>query len=143
MNQRGPIIIIEDDLDDQELLTEVFRELAYENPIRFFTSGYDALDYLNTTHEKPFIILSDINLPKLSGIELRDKIMQNELLRLKCIPYLFFTTAASQQAIVDAYSNSAQGFFVKPTNYNHLVTVIRKIIDYWLECRSPNYISGV
>lgn len=139
MNQRGPIIVIEDDVDDQELLTEAFKQLAYENPITFFNSGLDALDYLNTTDEQPFIILSDVNLPKLTGIELRDKIIQNESLRLKCIPYLFFTTAASQQTIVDAYSKSAQGFFVKPTKYQHLVVVLRKIIDYWMECRSPNY----
>lgn len=141
MNHSGPIIIIEDDLDDQELLTDAFKELAYENIVRFFTTGFDALEYLNTTEEKPFIILSDINLPKISGIELRNKITQNEELRLKCIPYLFFTTAASQQAIIEAYSKSAQGFFVKPTKYEHLIVMLRKIIDYWQECRSPNYLK--
>ncbi|RYZ82348.1 MAG: response regulator, partial [Proteobacteria bacterium] len=104
MNPRGPIIVIEDDEDDQELITDAFKELGYENIIRFFSSGIVALDYLHTTDEKPFIILSDINLPKLTGIELRNRIIENESLRLKCIPYLFFTTAASQQAIVDAYS---------------------------------------
>ncbi len=139
MNPRGPIIVIEDDEDDQELITDAFKELGYENIIRFFSSGIVALDYLHTTEEKPFIILSDINLPKLTGIELRDRIIENESLRLKCIPYLFFTTAASQQAIVDAYSKSAQGFFVKPTKYEHLVQMLRKIVEYWQECRSPNY----
>lgn len=139
MNPRGPIIVIEDDEDDQELITDAFKELGYENIIRFFSSGIVALDYLHTTDEKPFIILSDINLPKLTGIELRNRIIENESLRLKCIPYLFFTTAASQQAIVDAYSKSAQGFFVKPIKYEHLVQMLRKIIEYWQECRSPNY----
>lgn len=141
MNQRGPIIVIEDDRDDQEILVEAFKELAYENQIVFFDSALEALDYLFKTNEKPFLILSDINLPKLTGLELRDKIIENESLRLKCIPYLFFTTAASQQSIVDAYSKSAQGFFVKPTNYTHLIQMLRKIIDYWLECHSPNYLK--
>jgi CheY-like chemotaxis protein len=141
MNKKGPIIIIEDDKDDQELLAEVFEELGYENEVRFFDSGEVVIQYLNTTTEKPFIILSDINLPQLTGLELRDKILENEALRLKCIPYLFFTTAASQQAIVDAYSRSAQGFFVKPASYDHILSMIRKIIEYWTECRSPNYIE--
>jgi CheY-like chemotaxis protein len=141
MNKKGPIIIIEDDKDDQELLAEVFEELGYVNEVRFFNSGEVVLQYLNTTTEKPFIILSDINLPQLTGLELRDKILENEALRLKCIPYLFFTTAASQQAIVDAYSRSAQGFFVKPASYDHILSMIRKIIEYWTECRSPNYIE--
>jgi CheY-like chemotaxis protein len=141
MNKKGPIIIIEDDKDDQELLAEVFEELGYDNEVRFFDSGEVVLQYLNTTIEKPFIILSDINLPQLTGLELRDKILENEALRLKCIPYLFFTTAASQQAIVDAYSRSAQGFFVKPASYDQILSMIRKIIEYWTECRSPNYIE--
>src|SRR5688572_24027832 len=141
MNKRGPIIVIEDDKDDQELLSEVFRELEFDNTVRFFESGEAVLEYLNTTDDKPFIILSDINLPQLTGIQLRDKILEHEALRLKCIPYLFFTTAASQTAIVEAYSKSAQGFFVKPSSYTHILVMIRKIVDYWQECKSPNYIE--
>ena len=49
-------------------------------------------------------------MPKLSGMELREKVHANESLRLKCIPYLFFTTSAEQQHVIDAYSKSVQGF---------------------------------
>lgn len=61
----------------------------------------------------PFIILSDINMPKLNGLELRKKLKTNADLQLKCIPYLFFSTAANQPAVVEAYSMSAQGLFYK------------------------------
>lgn len=61
----------------------------------------------------PFIILSDINMPKLNGLELHKKLKTNADLQLKCIPYLFFSTAANQPAVVEAYSMSAQGFFIK------------------------------
>ena len=141
MNKKGPIIVIEDDLDDQALLSDALKDLKYDNEIRYFVSGEAVLTYLNNTKERPFIILSDINMPELSGLELRNKIFEHENLRMKCIPYLFFTIAASQNAVVNAYSKSAQGFFVKPASYEKLLIMLRKIIDYWQECRSPNYIE--
>ena len=141
MNKRGPIIIIEDDLEDQDILTDVFRELKYKNEIVFFSEGEKALQYLITTKVEPFIIFSDINMPKLSGMELREKVHQNEDLRIKSIPYLFFTTSAEQKHVVDAYSKSIQGFFVKPSDYNEIKETIRAIIIYWQMCVSPNYVK--
>ena len=85
-DKNGPIIIIEDDSDDQELLTEVFQKLNYGNKVIFFSEGEKALDYLNTTTEPPFLILSDINLPKLDGIALRRKLKTDARLSNKCIP---------------------------------------------------------
>ncbi|MEO6550138.1 MAG: response regulator [Ferruginibacter sp.] len=141
MNKIGPIIIIEDDRGDQELLNLVFRELDFENEIIFFEDSEKALDYLTRSTIEPFIILSDINMPKLNGIELREKIITNEDLRLKCIPYLFFSTSAEQKYVVDAYSKSVQGFFVKPDSFDKLKRTIKLIVEYWQECESPNYIK--
>lgn len=141
MNKNGPIIVIEDDRDDQELMSEVFEELGYKNEILFFEDGELALHHLESNHVEPFIVFSDINMPKLNGMELRDKIHNNEDLRLKCIPYLFFSTSSEQQFIIDAYSKSVQGFFVKPTNYTDLRNTIKTIIEYWKACVSPNYLK--
>jgi two-component SAPR family response regulator len=139
MNKTGPIIIIEDDLDDQETLTDVFKALNYSNEIIFFSDGEKALDYLVNTEIEPFIIFSDINMPRLNGVELREKVHNNEDLRIKSIPYLFFTTSAEQKYVIDAYSKSIQGFFVKPSSYEALKKTIRTIVEYWQECVSPNY----
>ena len=141
MNKGGPIIIIEDDLDDQEVLSEVFQELAYKNEIIFFGDGEKALEYLINTKVEPFIIFSDVNMPKLSGMELRQKVHENEDLRLKSIPYLFFSTSAEQDHVVDAYSKSVQGFFVKPSSYSEIKETIKTIVEYWNKCVSPNYIK--
>ena len=141
MNKGGPIIIIEDDLDDQEVLHLVFKELDCKNEIVFFADGEQALEYLSGTTIEPFIIFSDINMPKLSGMELREKIHQNEDLRLMSIPYLFFSTSAEQRHVVDAYSKSVQGFFIKPTDYGKIKETIATILDYWNKCVSPNYIK--
>ncbi|KFF03348.1 response regulator [Flavobacterium reichenbachii] len=140
MNKGGPIIIIEDDLDDQDILTDVFKELDYKNKIIFFSDGEKALEYLTFTDVEPFIIFSDINMPKLSGIDLRAKIHENEDLRLKSIPYLFFSTSAEQKHVIDAYSKSIQGFFVKPSEYGEIKRIIKTIVSYWEACVSPNYI---
>lgn len=142
MNKRGPIIIIEDDMDDQDILTDIFKELNYKNELIFFADSLKALEYLTDTVTEPFLVLSDINMPKLNGMELREKIHNNEDLRLKSIPYLFFSTSAEQEHVIDAYSRSIQGFFVKPHSYDKLKSTIIKIVEYWQECESPNYIKN-
>jgi CheY-like chemotaxis protein len=138
MNKNGPIIVIEDDIDDQEVLVEIFQKLGYANKIIFFQDGNEALVYLNKSEVQPFLILSDINMPKLNGFELRNMVFTNEQLQTKCIPYLFFTTAANKKSVVDAYTMSVQGFFIKPNSMLALENTIRKIVEYWQECIAPN-----
>ncbi len=141
MNKNGAIIIVEDDADDQELFSMVFRELNYKNEIIFFSDGQEALTYLTAQTSEPFIVFSDINMPKLNGIELRKQIHENESIRIKTIPYLFFTTSAEQRDVIDAYSKSIQGFFIKPSSLQDLTGLIKIIIDYWKHCVSPNYVN--
>lgn len=138
MNRNGPVIIIEDDADDQEILQEVFDRLGYSNKPLFFKSGQAAIDYLLSTDEIPFLILSDINMPVMDGFEMRSKIKTDAQLQLKCIPYLFFTTASSQRAVIDAYSLSVQGFFIKQNSMEESEATIRVIMEYWKRCASPN-----
>lgn len=138
MNKQGPIIIIEDDLDDQDTLTEIFQKLDYGNEIVFFSDGDKALQYLNNLDIHPFLILSDVNMPKINGFELRSKIFTNELLKTKCIPYLFFTTAATKNSVLEAYALSVQGFFLKTNSMAELEKTIKRIVEYWKECIAPS-----
>lgn len=137
-NKSGPIIIIEDDADDQDVLTEVFKKLNYPNKILFFFDGQEALDFINDSEDSPFLILSDINMPKLSGFALREKLKTDAKLNIKCIPYLFFSTALSQKSVIDAYSLSVQGFFVKQNSMLELEKTIFAIMEYWRRCAAPN-----
>lgn len=138
MNKGGPVVIIEDDEDDQMFLAEIFKKLPYKNKIVFFKDGTEALDYLNRTEIQPFLILSDVNMPKINGFELRSMIHTNEQLQLKCIPYLFFTTYANKQSVIDAYAMSVQGFFVKPDGMGALEKTIKTIMEYWTQCIAPS-----
>lgn len=138
LNKNGPIIIIEDDADDQELIAEVFHKLNYQNKLYFLADGDDAYDHIVASSDKPFLILSDINMPRLSGFALRDKLKTDEKLNHKCIPYLFFSTAGDQKSVIDAYSSSVQGFFMKQTKMSELEKTISVIMEYWRRCAAPN-----
>jgi CheY-like chemotaxis protein len=138
MNKNGPIIVIEDDQDDQDILVEIFKKLGYSNEIVYFTDGNLALAYINRTDVNPFLILSDINMPRINGFELRTKVFTNEQLQTKCIPYLFFTTGANKKSVIDAYALSVQGFFKKPTSMAALEKTVFKIVEYWKECIAPS-----
>ncbi len=139
MNKHGAIIVVEDDKDDREVLQSVFDSLDVKNEIKFFADGAEALDYLNDFTVQPFLILSDVNLPKISGLELKKIVQKSPMERLRRIPFIFFTTSPDIKNVQEAYSTSVQGFFIKPGNYEHLKNIIKSIIHYWQECQSPEY----
>lgn len=141
LNKQGPIVVIEDDVDDQDILKEIFANLNYPNKVLFFGDGERALAYITESGDLPFLILSDINLPKLSGFALREKLKTDSKLSNKCIPYLFFSTASDQRSVIDAYSQSVQGFFKKPSLISELESTIRTIMEYWRRCAAPNDFS--
>jgi CheY-like chemotaxis protein len=140
MNRNGPIIIIEDDVDDQEMLREIFTELKAANELIFLASGRIALEYLKDPSVKPFLVISDINLPVMSGFEVRAAIDQHEDVRIRCIPYVFLSTSSSLNTICDAFALSVQGFFTKPASYRELKETIQCILLYWQKGKSPNHV---
>jgi len=138
MSVKGPIISIEDDFDDQFLIRSVVEELQIPNPLIFFSNGLEALLYLETTKEQPFVILCDINMPVMNGMELRDRIEENEFLRKKSIPFIFLSTADNPHIIAKAYDSTIQGFFKKENSFEDLKGRIKIIFDYWQSCLHPN-----
>lgn len=134
----GPIIAIEDDADDQFLLKTAISELNISNNIVFFENGLQALNYLETTQDQPFLILCDINMPVMNGLELRENIDRNDYLKKKSIPFVFLSTADNPQIVDAAYDSKIQGFYKKLSNFNEYQKQIRIIIDYWKYCLHPN-----
>jgi CheY-like chemotaxis protein len=106
--------------DDQYLIRQALERLALHNPIIPLTDGEQALDYLLATQERPFLILCDINMPLMDGLELRRRVNANEELHKKSSPFVFLTTTASECAIEEAYKESVQGFYQKSTTYEGL-----------------------
>ncbi|HKH62480.1 MAG TPA: response regulator [Flavitalea sp.] len=139
MNSKdGPLIIVEDDIDDQEIIKEVLQSLGVSNTLLLFSDGFEALTYLQTTSDQPFLILCDINLPKLNGLELREEINADHRLRRKSVPFVFYSTNASRDAVKKAYDLTVQGFFIKNHTLEQLRDTLSLIVSYWSECKHPN-----
>ena len=127
------ILIIEDDEDDREILKEIFRDLGYKNNLVFFADSTQVVEYLRRPEIQPFIIISDINMPKLGGFELRNIILNEEILMDKDIPYIFISNAQDEHSIKQANKLSIQGFIQKGDDYNKYKEKIRNLVDYWKE----------
>lgn len=138
MSKKGPIIVIEDDTDDQFLLKTAVSELGIANKLIFFENGLDALIYLESTKDQPFIILCDINMPVMNGLELREQIENNEYLKKKSIPFVFLSTADNPHIVEIAYNSKIQGFYKKVNNFMEFKRQISIITDYWQHCLHPN-----
>lgn len=134
MSKSGPIIIVEDDQDDQEMIKRILSGMNVENEIKTYFDGEDALQYLKTTSEDPFIIICDINMPIVNGLRLKEEIEKDPLLKEKSIPFVYLSTSANPQQVKKAYALSTQGFFLKGQSYDALKTSVKQIIEYWKHC---------
>lgn len=137
----APIIILDDDTDDHFIFAEICKNLEIKSELRFFKAGNELLDYLRNTEEKPFIIICDINMPQMNGIELRKNINADKVLREKSIPFVFFSTAASDEQVAAAYQLTVQGFFLKEQTFAETQETLRLILNYWKKCKHPNAVQ--
>jgi CheY-like chemotaxis protein len=137
--KNGPIILVEDDMDDQEIIIDALKTLGLQNEIKTFDTGQKALDFLKIMEKQPFLIISDVNLPVMNGLQLKSEIQNNEYLRSKSIPFIFLTTSGDKKAVEEAYDLQVQGFFVKEITYEGINKQLRGIVDYWKSCRHPNF----
>jgi len=137
--KNGPILLIEDDVDDQEIIIDALETMGVQNEIKTFDNGQKALDFLKIMVEQPFLIISDVNLPVMNGLQLKYEIQNNEYLRTKSIPFIFLTTSGDKKAVEEAYQLQVQGFFVKEITYEGINKQLRGIMDYWKNCKHPNF----
>lgn len=134
-----PILLIEDDSDDKELLEMALQDLGVTNPLIWFSNCAKALEHMKTTTQQPFLILSDVNLPGMSGIEFKKLIDDHPELRRKCIPFVLYSTSVDKKTVEEAYTKmTVQGFFKKSSGYEEIKHTIRVIYDYWKICQHPN-----
>ena len=141
MNINGEIIIIDDDEDDRLFLEDIFESLQVLNKVVFFNDSTTVIEYLLQSEVKPFLVLSDINMPKLDGYELRRKVLKDEVLNKKCVPYIFLSTAQNPENIRKAFQLSVHGYFKKEENFVEYKNVIENIIAYWKKSYTPISLS--
>jgi len=130
MNKNRPILVIEDDYVDALTVKRALSDNAIFNEVIFKSNGEDALAYLqDQSAELPAIILLDLNMPRMNGIEFLQLIKQDK--RLLAIPVIVLTTSRSEQDKLDSFQLGVAGYMIKSVNYPDFVEMIRKLKDYW------------
>jgi CheY-like chemotaxis protein len=130
------ILLIEDNEGDIFLTKEAFEESKIACNINVCKNGEDALDYLlkkgiHSNADKPDLILLDINIPKLNGLELLKKIKLD--IDLRKIPVIMLTTSSNKTDIDTAYANHANSYIIKPINMEEFLDAVIKIEEFWLQ----------
>jgi CheY-like chemotaxis protein len=131
MRKTGPLVLVEDDSDDQELIMLALNSLGLTNEVVLCKDGEEALKYLYSTTDIPFLILSDINMPRMDGIAFKKKIDSCEILKGKCIPFIFISTSSSTPLAKNACDLSIQGLFEKGNSHTQLLETLKIILKYW------------
>lgn len=137
----NPILIVDNDEDDLDLIKEVARYLKIERPIYYFQTGTELEEFLTSSASSPFLIICDVNLPGTDGFAIKKKITENEKLKYKGVPFIYWSTSASEAQIQFAYDLPAQGFFFKPTNFDELCTTFETILAYWQKSKHPKRVQ--
>ncbi len=136
--QTGPVMIIDGDPDDQMMIKEVWTELNLSNELIFLEGAEDALDRLCHMTSAPFIIICELNLPAISGFELREKMLESHARILRSVPFIFWSTFVSEEQILHAYDLSVHGFFIKDNSLQELKETFTSIIQYWRKSKMPS-----
>lgn len=134
----GPILLIDDDPDDQAFYQSILRQLAPLHPIVQLNTAQQALAYLRHTTDKPFLIVCELSLPGSSGLELRQQIEADPALRKRAIPFIFMTHPVYRQQVEAAYDLTIQGLFEKQPTLAATQRQLGSIIRYWQDCLHPN-----
>jgi len=135
---KSRIVLIEDNAYEADILNASLAQLNYHYQITYFSNPLQAYKYLHATSEKIFLIISDMHMPKLNGLELRKMITDNKKLRTKSIPFIIFSNTASPNEIREAYTNGVHGYFQKPEKIEEAIKMLDIIIKYWQRCKQPD-----
>lgn len=131
------ILLVDDDADDLLMIQEAMRKLRIDRPIRYFQSGPEFITYLRSSEESPFLVICDLNLPGQNGFDVKQLITDDDLLRYRSVPFIFWSTNASERDVKRAYDMPAQGFFIKPGNFDELCETLDTIMSYWQKSQHP------
>lgn len=137
MRTKKPILLVEDDYVDATTVKRALKDIKVTNPLHLVGNGEEALDFLrNGKNGKPCIILLDLNLPKMNGIEFLEIAKKDKY--LKRIPVVVLTTSMDEQDIIDSFNFSVAGYMIKPVDYLQFVETIRTLDVYWTLSELPN-----
>ncbi len=131
-----PILLVEDDRVDVMTVKRALNDIRVSNPLVTVENGEEALKYLrNPESKRPCIILLDLNMPIMNGIEFLQVVKHDEI--LKRIPVVVLTTSGEQQDKLNSFDLGVAGYMAKPVDYRQFVEVMRTIDAYWTISEVP------
>ena len=131
-----PILLVEDDLVDVMTVKRALDDIHVTNPVIDRENGEDALEYLRDPESlKPCIILLDLNMPIMNGIEFLHVVKHDAM--LKRIPVVVLTTSEEQQDKVNSFDLGVAGYMAKPVDYRQFVELMRTLDAYWTISEVP------
>ncbi|MCU0918083.1 MAG: response regulator [Planctomycetes bacterium] len=138
MRDSRPVLLVEDDNIDAMTVRRAFRDLKVGNPLVHVVNGEDALAFLqDEAHDKPCLILLDLNMPKMNGIEFLGITKADP--RWKKVPVVVLTTSSEEQDVTESFRLSVAGYIVKPVDYRNFVEAVRTINLYWTLSEIPDH----
>lgn len=143
MSEDKIILLVEDNDDDVELTTMAFSKAKITNPLVVVRDGVEAIDFLfgqgvhagRDTREQPVVVLLDLKLPRLGGLDVLKKIREDE--RTRRVPVVILTTSNEQQDLVTAGDLHANSYVRKPVDFDSFLTAARQIGLYWTVLNEP------
>jgi len=134
--QNRKILLVEDNPDDVELTLRAFRKVNLANDMDVVTDGEEALKYLKE-HESglPVVVLLDLKLPKMDGLEVLRRMRAAEATRL--LPVVIMTSSREERDLIDGYRFGANSYIRKPVNFEQFVDSVRTLGIYWLLLNEP------
>lgn len=130
MSNIQPILLVEDDLVDVMTVKRAFRQLQVQNELIVVNNGEDALAYLKQPGKGlPCVILLDINMPKMNGLEYLEVVKEHAL--FKTIPVVMITSSKEQQDVDQAFMKGISGYILKPADYDQFLASIQVLAPYW------------
>lgn len=142
MDKLGRILMVEDDPKDVELTMTALEEYNLANEVVVVGDGEEAMDYLHCrgayatrTGDNPAVMLLDLKLPKVDGLEVLQQVKSNEKFRL--IPVVVLTSSREEKDMVASYKLGVNGYVVKPVNFHEFVNAIRELGVFWAIINEP------
>ena len=142
MEKLGRILLVEDDHRDVELSMTALEEYKLANEVVVARDGQQALDYLHCrgdfagrTHENPAVVLLDLKLPKINGLEVLQQIRSDE--RLKMIPVVVLTSSQEEKDLVGSYALGVNAYVVKPVGFHEFINAVKELGVFWAIINEP------
>lgn len=138
------VLVVEDNPDDELMTIESLREAGVTNDIQVVRDGAEALDFLFGTgafkdrdlSQMPAVVLLDLKLPKLSGIDVLNRVRENE--QTRNIPIVILTSSSEDEDMISSYKSGANSYVRKPVQFAEFANAVHQIGMYWLLLNEPS-----